>query len=234
MTTAGSPDSATADQELEIAAFLRARPDFLDQHPELLKDLVLSHDSGQAVSLVERQVHLLREENRTLQKRLDALMGHARTNEQLNRRIQVLSLALLNAVGLPAVGDVLVQRLREDFGADDARVLIFASASITDTGSIVRFAGDDAAARQPFASLLESGKAYCGAVEAAQQEVLFGAEEAAASAVLMPLSGAQWTGIFAIASRQAERYRSEMGTEFLDFLTEVLVLIASPWVKRLT
>ena len=47
----------------QLALFLRDNPDFFDAHGELLRELKLSHPQpgGPVVSLVERQLHALRE-----------------------------------------------------------------------------------------------------------------------------------------------------------------------------
>src|SRR5690554_3034051 len=47
----------------EVAEYLRQNPAFFVEHDDLLADLLIPHQSGQAVSLVERQVKLLRERN---------------------------------------------------------------------------------------------------------------------------------------------------------------------------
>ena len=47
----------------DVVRYLRNHGDFFGRHPTLLTDLSLPHDSGQAISLVERQVAILRERN---------------------------------------------------------------------------------------------------------------------------------------------------------------------------
>ena len=54
----------------EVADYLRANPDFFIDQDELLRSLTLPHDSGRAISLVERQVHLFREQRDTLRREL--------------------------------------------------------------------------------------------------------------------------------------------------------------------
>jgi len=49
-----------------VADYLRENPDFFVDQDELLRGLTLPHDSGRAISLVERQVHLFREQRDTL------------------------------------------------------------------------------------------------------------------------------------------------------------------------
>ena len=56
-TTGGGLD------ENEVADFLRTHPDFFERHLALLTELVVPHSSrGGAVSLLERQVGVLRDQ----------------------------------------------------------------------------------------------------------------------------------------------------------------------------
>jgi uncharacterized protein YigA (DUF484 family) len=73
-------DASTVPEAVSAAIvsdYLRAHPDFFDQNPDVLGELKLAHVSDGAVSLVERQVALLRERNAELRRRLDGLMARA-------------------------------------------------------------------------------------------------------------------------------------------------------------
>ena len=50
--------------ELELISLLRENPDILQRHPELLAVLEIPHQSGQAISLIERQVAVLRQQTK--------------------------------------------------------------------------------------------------------------------------------------------------------------------------
>ncbi len=63
--------------EAQVSDYLRAHPDFLVQHPELLETLELNHTSGSAVSLIERQVEILRGRSQRLEDRLTSEGGEA-------------------------------------------------------------------------------------------------------------------------------------------------------------
>jgi len=60
METDSNKNTPNAD---DVIRFLVENPNFFDQHPEALSELSISHVSYGAVSLVERQVAVLRERN---------------------------------------------------------------------------------------------------------------------------------------------------------------------------
>ncbi|MED5248942.1 MAG: DUF484 family protein, partial [Pseudomonadota bacterium] len=65
--------------EDEVADFLRACPDFFERHLALLSELVVPHSArGGAVSLLERQVGVLRDQLSIERNRLAALIDKAK------------------------------------------------------------------------------------------------------------------------------------------------------------
>lgn len=234
MTSQTQPDAKApgAVDARDVAGFLRANPAFLDQHPDLLRALTIPHQSGDAVSLLERQVAVLRDDNARLKKQLDEWVRLARANETLNHKIHELVLTLMHAVGPQAIFASLDRALREQFGADRVQSLLFAEPAFVDSGDGAHFAGSGSPRREPFAAQLGAATTVCGALTPAAREALFSAEEGAASAVVMPLIGKGWDGVLVIASNDASRYQADMGTEFLSFLKEIVTLVLDPWVKR--
>lgn len=230
--TSLDPAAAGAPGESEIVAFLRANPHFLDQHPELLRDLSIQHPSGDAVSLLERQVAVLREENARVRQQLDELVARARENEALNRRIHDLALKLVNAVGPQAIFASLDRCLKADFGADRITSFVFAEPSFVDSGDVAAFVGPRSPVRGAFAGVIEAGRTVCGPLPAEQRAALFSSEDADGSAVVMPLNGKGWDGVLVIGSEDAGRYEADMGTDLLTYLSDVVTLVLDPWVKR--
>ena len=87
-------ESVTEDQ---VAAFLRDNPDFFLDHQELLAELSLPHQSGEAVSLLERQVSVLRERTYHANAKLGNLLENASKNDELFELTRSLVLTLLRA-----------------------------------------------------------------------------------------------------------------------------------------
>ena len=110
-----------------VAQYLETYPDFFERNGALLAKLRLPHlrDSGATVSLVERQVEVLRERNQALERKLKELVDVARANDALADRIHRLSQRLIRARTLLETINALEASLREDFDARDSVLLLF-------------------------------------------------------------------------------------------------------------
>ena len=106
--TSGHQDDAQISSD-EVAQFLRDNPDFFVTHKSLLTDLNLPHSPGKTVSLVERQVDLLRERNVDMRRRMNELLETARVNDTLFAKTRSLTLAVLDTVTLQALNKVSLE-----------------------------------------------------------------------------------------------------------------------------
>jgi uncharacterized protein YigA (DUF484 family) len=94
-TQAQKKQQETLDTEQQLLELLKDYPDILARNPALLAELEIPHESGQAISLIERQVGILRDKLRTTDKRLRELMDIARGNERLAESRHRLAINLL-------------------------------------------------------------------------------------------------------------------------------------------
>ena len=227
---AHSPYGPTAD---EVIAYLRRHPDFFDNNPHLLSELRLPHSSGGAVSLVERQISLLRRQNEASRERLRELIDIARRNEELAGRMHRLALRLMESAEPKDIFSTLYAELRNDFGTDRVAVRVFGDPAFIDTFAGEEFAGTDRNELTLFRSIIERRKPLIGRLKRQQQVFLFGDDgDDIASAVMVPLHGSGWGGILAIGSRDPARFQEHLGVELLTNLGEVLSCILRPWVKE--
>ncbi len=222
--------ATTATRDRDVVEYLKRHPDFFSQNKPLLTELLIPHGAGTA-SLLERQVQALREENQRLQRRFDDLLANARQNDQLISRIHQLVLELMETAGPRAIVSTLETRLREAFQADRICVRIFAETSYVCSEEFPQFVGAASPGKAIFGDQLKAS-AYCGRLTEAQQQVLLGGESFAGSAVVLPLSAKNWTGLLAILSVDVKRFDPNMGTEFLSYLADVTSLVLDPWVKK--
>ena len=87
--------------EEQIAEHLIAHPEFFERHPGVLARLKLPHQRGSAaVSLVERQVLVLREKHAALEQKLRELIENGRANDTIADRMHRLTRRLLRGARL--------------------------------------------------------------------------------------------------------------------------------------
>jgi uncharacterized protein len=214
--------------DASVAEYLQAYPDFFERNGPLLAKLRLPHlrGDGATVSLVERQVEVLRERNQGLERKLKELVEVARANDALADRIHRMSQRLIRAHGLQETIGALETSLREDFGAMHSVLVLFledASSMEAAAGRFLR-AGDPAGAEiKSFESLMQSGKPRCGQIRDSQRDYLFGKDSIEIGSVaLTPLGLKGGLGILAIGASDAERFHPGMSTEFLSRIGELV------------
>jgi len=213
--------------EQAVHDYLAAHPDFFENHAPLLSSLHLQHASGGAISLVERQVSVLRQKDLKLEKQLKELISVARANDLLAAKIHELALQLLAAADLKSTIVALEVGMRSGFNADQAVLVIFGDPGAFDDingGRFFRVIEKHDEALNPFRTFLGGRSARCGQIRDAQMSFLF--QETAdeiGSVALVPLSGDTSIGFLAIGSADANRFHPGMS---IDFLTRLGDLVA--------
>jgi uncharacterized protein YigA (DUF484 family) len=225
-------DSSAFEEEGSIATYLGENPDFFDRHPNLLEDLIIPHSCGGAVSLVEYQVSVLRDQVHEMRRRIQSLANNARDNEALSQRLHQLTLTLVECERLDEVLTNLYQAMADDFKADFAAIRLFAEPASKGDQGLGEFAGVDSGGRDLFSQVLASSKPLCGHIKEDQLAFLF-QEHAGevASGALLPLGHQARFGVLAIGSRDAQRFHPGMGTIFLRQLGEIVSRILLPHVS---
>lgn len=206
--------------EEAISGYLQSNPDFFERHALLLAKLKLPHARGAStVSLVERQVLVLRDKNEKLENQLRELISVARGNDALANKIHALSRRLIRARTATGIIDTIEASLREDFGASDW-LLLLTSAKNPAFASVnsrhLRMIDPAATELKMFETLFESGRPRCGQIRDSQRDFLFGPGTVEiGSAALVPLGPQSSSGLLAISSPATERFHPTMSTEFL-------------------
>jgi uncharacterized protein YigA (DUF484 family) len=204
-----------------IAEYLQTYPDFFERNGALLAKLRLPHlrDAGATVSLVERQVEVLRERNQK------ELVDVARANDGLADRIHRLTQRLIRAHALTETVGAIETSLREDFDARNSIMVLFmeAGGALGEHGRFLRTAQPTDPEMKSFESLLQSGKPRCGQVRDAQRDYLFGKDSVEIGSVaLTPLGPKGALGLLAIGASDVDRFHPGMSTEFLSRIGELV------------
>lgn len=219
-----TPPRRRLPDEAAVADYLARNPEFFVDHPELLSRLTLPHVRGDAISLWERQLEILRHENARLHALNADFLESARGNERLIAGIHRLALALLTARTARDALDRLHAGVADDFNADRVSTLLFAATPAPE-GELPECVGVDSPRRVPFDSLLRAEAAHCGGLDTLQLAALFGLQGFSGSHVVFPLRGSGWDGVLAISSHDSTRFDGALGTEFLAFLRDVVARV---------
>ena len=218
------PDTDISDAS--VHEYLQQNPDFFEHNGDLLSTLRLPHITGGAVSLMERQVSVLRQKDLKLELKFKELLEVAHANDALAGKLHVLTLALLAAADLRSVLTCIESALRTGFDADQSILVLigdpgaFADINI---GRFFRPIERDDAALKAFDTFLQGSAPRCGQVRDSQRDFLFGRDtDEIGSVALVPLGKKPEIGFLAIGSADADRFHPGMSIDFLTRLGELV------------
>ena len=119
MTTREARGVAAVETEEEsVATYLQHNPDFFERHHAVLARLRLPHArGGSTISLVERQIEVLREKHAAVEAKLAEFVRVARANDALADKLHRFTRQLLRAGSPEAVVTTMEASLRMDFDA---------------------------------------------------------------------------------------------------------------------
>ena len=207
----------------DIAAWLEANPDFFQRNPGLIAGLKLPHASGGAVSLVERQIEVLREKSHAADLRLTELVSIARANEGLAAKIHQFTRRLMRAPTRREILTQLERGMREDFDVSQTVLLSFPAGSDSGDLRFVRPVDATDPNLAGFENLLANHRPRCGQIRDSQRDFIFGPDSASIGSVaLVPLAGEAPMGLLVLGSQSRERFHPGMSTEFLALLGELI------------
>jgi len=193
-----------------VAEYLKSNPDFFESHADLLLELVVPHPyGGRTISLSERQMLVLRERVKELEKKLYEWMELARENDALQDKVHQYTLALLAVHDLDTLQAVATRNLRDIFAVPHA-VMHLWKAHPPST-ELMAFAD-------------EHLKPVCAHQAVHDTQAWFGENAAHLhSFAYLPLrNNTQSIGLLILASEDAQRFYPEMGTVFLSRIAETV------------
>jgi len=203
--------------EDDIANYLANTPDFFERHAELLASVQLTHPHSQrAVGLQERQALMLRDKIKSLEHRIMDMIRHGHENMVLTDKLHRWACDMLAApaADLPVLA---VDNIRELFQVPQVALRLW---DVSDA--------DAAYAQGVTPSVREQAAAletpYVGASAGFEAVQWLGEPAQAASVALMalrPAPGQDAFGLLVLASPDAQRFNSQMGTELLERLAQL-------------
>lgn len=209
--------------EDDIANYLSITPDFFQRHAELLAQVQFtSPHSHRAVSLQERQAEMLREKIKVLEQRIMEMIRNGNDNVLLSDKILRWARSLLLASDLRALPEAITGEIQQQFAVPQVGLRLWGVAPEFADLAMAQGVSDDA---KMFASSLT--EPFCGLNTGFEAVGWLTDPAAVTSLALIPLrsSAAGATapafGMLVLASPDAQRFHSGMGTDFLARMGEL-------------
>jgi uncharacterized protein YigA (DUF484 family) len=214
------PTAVQGITEHDIADYLANTPAFFERHAELLSSIQLTSPHGQrAVSLQERQMEMLRERIRGLEKKIVEMIRNGQDNVAIAERLHRWTRAMMLAANPADLPEVLVRELKQQFLVPQAALRVWGVAPAYAALPAAQGASGDA---QTFSDSLT--QPYCGANAGFEAVRWLDDAAGAASLALVPLRrapGERAFGLLVLASPDPTRYSADMATDFLARLGDV-------------
>jgi uncharacterized protein YigA (DUF484 family) len=206
----------------DVASYLKANPEFFIEQEDLLADLSLPHESGKAISLLERQVTILRDRGVDARQKLNNLLENARNNDQLFDTTRNLVLALLRAKDITEIADVAQDQLSNHTNIDSCEVILVDRKGLKVAES-VRTESKDILKKQ-FADVFRLKRTHCGAISEEQTQYLFPVQgNSINSTALCPvISNGEVLALIAFGNQADNYFNVNLDTLFLDFIGHVV------------
>ena len=209
-----------AEQEW-VRDYLTKNPDFFEQNPDIFEVINISHDSGKAISLVERQIGIMRERNSEMITQIDQMQAAAKENALLMEKTNRLVLNLIQANDLNSLSKALTVSLKSDFSTE-----FFSLTLINDDPAVTKNAVNfisESEAKSIIGHILSAKKAICGKRKYEEISLLFGNQVGEIGSVLaLPLRATNTFGVLALGHSDPEFYTKEIGTVFIDYIGDLL------------
>ncbi len=204
--------------DAEVADYLTRHPDFFHNHLELLEVMQIPHPSGNAISLIAKQLEIFRAKHQEQEQRLNELVVIAHENDASLHRMHQLTLAMLESSSVVELAHNLTMVLAECFLTDFVSIKIIRAGKVSEV-----FVAPDDPGLQHFAQELQSNQPRCGLPSFTQAQFLFGADAwQVKSCAIVPMLFNGLDGLIAIGSRDEQRFHASMGTLFLSQMSEIV------------
>ncbi len=209
-----STASPSAD---DIAIFLQENPEFFQEHANVFANLRVPHpNEARAISLGERQIMVLRAKAKDLEWKLSGLVHNAAGNEKISKTLMAWCCRMLAEPNADQLPGHIVRSLGDLFELPAIALRLWNLPALGDS----EFTQDVTPAIRQYANDL--AKPYCGPLRDQEVAQWLGTPPVSLAIVaLKPLNSATPCGLLVLGSDDAERFTEDMGTAFLDTISEL-------------
>ena len=193
----------------DVEIFLLENLDFFKDREALISELKFNHSSaGSASSLLERQIHRLRDEQKELMDLLSSFMKTASLNEDLFNKSKDLTLSILGSTSKEGITKIVRQTFLEKFNVDVCELSFYENKQIEDLENKTGFS-------------LHKGAIHCGPYAKEKISTIFKNQEVQSMVLSVFISGKK-IGILALGSFDRSKYLGDEDTTFIQYIRDII------------
>ena len=193
----------------DVEIFLLENLDFFKDRESLISELKFNHSSaGTASSLLERQIHRLRDEQKELMDLLSSFMKTASLNEDLFNKSKDLTLNILGSTSNEEITKTVKQAFLEKFNVDVCELSFYKNKEIEDLENKTGLS-------------LHKGAIHCGPYAKEKISTIFKNQEVQSMVLSVFISGKK-IGILALGSFDRSKYLGDEDTTFIKYISDIV------------
>ena len=193
----------------DVEIFLLENLDFFKDREALISELKFNHSSaGSESSLLERQIHRLRDEQKELMDLLSSFMKTASLNEDLFNKSKDLTLSILGSTSKEGITKIVRQTFLEKFNVDVCELSFYENKQIEDLENKTGFS-------------LHKGAIHCGPYAKEKISTIFKNQEVQSMVLSVFISGKK-IGILALGSFDRSKYLGDEDTTFIQYIRDIV------------
>ena len=193
----------------DVEIFLLENLDFFKDRESLISELKFNHSSaGTASSLLERQIHRLRDEQKELMDLLSSFMKTASLNEDLFNKSKDLTLNILGSTSNEEITKTVKQAFLEKFNVDVCELSFYENEEIEDLENKTGLS-------------LHKGAIHCGPYAKEKISNIFKNQEVQSMVLSVFISGKK-IGILALGSFDRSKYLGDEDTTFIQYIRDIV------------
>ena len=205
----------------DVVAYLLANPEFFVDRDSLLLKIQVPHKSKGTISLVEKQLDVIRDRQKETRKQLKEFVENAGRNKEIFDKSRKLILSMMAAKRSAEFFAALEKGLKRDFRSNASALVVFGK-----TKQINHFTTRLPApsARKYVGALMQTKEPTLGTLRPREKDFLFReqSEKVKSAAVLTIRDKNKNLGILAIGSNDIKYFTPDMDAVFISFIAETL------------
>lgn len=226
MTSPSSESAISAITETEIANYLIHTPEFFDRHADVLASVQLSSPhSHRIVSLQERQAEMMRSRIRELELQTSGMIRYGQTNVEVTDKLHAWTCRLLALEAREQAHHAIAQGLKDIFNIPQVALRVWSEKQI---GSYPQTDALITQEEKQVAELITTCQSGV-ALDHPFVQWLEQPQNVNSLAIIPIVQESTTSGILILASDDEKRFSTDMGTLFLQRLSE----LSAALLKRL-